>query len=89
MMELITIIGAACVDSTFRKKLFINPGGTAEEYGFQLTLEEVSRLETLVAQPGFESDLAKAGERTCPVKPCWFTLAKNNDAAISDYRKVA
>lgn len=89
MTDVITIIGAAVVDSVFRQKLFSDPGGTAEKYGFQLTVGELQLLETLVAQKGLEADLAKAGKRTCPVRPCGLILAKNYDPVVGDYKKIA
>jgi hypothetical protein len=33
--------------------------------------------------------LAKAGERTCPVRPCGLILAKNYDPVVGDYKKIA
>jgi hypothetical protein len=89
MTDVITIIGAACVDKIFRQKLFSDPGRTAENYGFQLTVGELEWLETLVATQGLEADLAKAGERVCPVRPCWAILAKDYDPVVGDYKKIA
>ena len=89
MTDVITIIGAAVVDSVFRQQLFSDPGGTAEKYGFYLTAGELQSLETLVAQKGLEADLAKAGEKTCPVKPCGLPLARDYDTVVGDYKKIA
>jgi len=82
-MNLLTIIGNAVIDENFRRLLFQDPVGTALQYGFTLTNQDVETLQLLVAdtQRGeqLRCNLKDAGDalnalRICPKQPCPFAL---------------
>jgi hypothetical protein len=92
-MNLLTIVGNAAADDTFLDKLFKDPIGTVEQYGFQLTNAEQEAL--LHFTRGDRSSDTKEHLRQvyiCPKKPCLFALAKprhDETAATTERSKVA
>ncbi len=78
-MNLLTIIGNAALDKTFRDQLLdTDPVGTAHRYGFHLTMDEADALPKLLAkkvelQKTFQS-LDDTLLVICPQRPCKFAI---------------
>jgi hypothetical protein len=92
-MNLLTIVGNAAADDTFLDKLFEDPIGTVEQYGFQLTNAEQEALLQFTQGPK-SSDTKEYLRKVyiCPKKPCLFALAKprhEETAATRERSKVA
>jgi hypothetical protein len=92
-MNLLTIVGNAAADDTFLDKLFEDPIGTVEQYGFQLTNAEQEALLYFTRGPQ-SSDTKEYLRKVyiCPKKPCLFALAKprhEETAATRERSKVA
>ncbi len=92
-MNLLTIIGNAVADEDFLDKLFDDPIGTVERYGFQLTNAEQEALREFTQGPR-SSDTKEYLRKAyiCPRKPCLFALAKpshDETAAGAERPKVA
>jgi hypothetical protein len=92
-MNLLTIVGNAVADDAFLEKLFEDPIGTVEQYGFQLTNAEQEALLQFTQGPK-SSDTKEYLRKVyiCPRKPCLFALAKprpDETAATTERPKVA
>ena len=76
-MDLLTIIGNATADDTFRKQLFKDPLKTVKRYGFHLTKAEQTGLEKLTQGKDASANEEYLGKvYTCPHKPCPFALRR-------------
>lgn len=72
-MNILTIVGAACLDPKFRKLLFKDPAAAARKYGFVLTQYEYAKLLDLVSHPNsvrVQQAMERVGGEGCPIWPC-------------------
>lgn len=88
-MNLLIIIGNAVLDAGFRRQLLTNPVGTAQAYGFQLTLDEARALEQLTSsEKQLEGAFGALEEAlsialNCPQKPCKWALQSSGQSATA------
>ena len=79
-MNVLTIIGNAVCDEKFRAQFFDDPIGTAQRYGFQLTVMEAEILQKLAdSRDKIQEDLCNLEESVrvalnCPQRPCGFAV---------------
>lgn len=69
-MNLITILGSACLDRPFRQELFNDPVRTASTYGFYLHPGDVQTLKTIFAHQRLDKHFEAMHGGICNHPPC-------------------
>lgn len=78
-MNLLTILGAACVDPAFRELLFSDPEQAVRCLGIVLTNLEMDQLKNTLKHggQGLQDEFHELQMKICPMRPCPYALATN------------